>query len=119
MLRACVLAVGSAALLTASAAGAATRVGGFAQEAAVAGSIASYGITYSGHHTDIVRAHCRGLRRYGVHRSGSLDYYHRLNCDLTGADRNVYEAQVVVIRSSATGFSWQIVSGTRRSQPGG
>jgi allophanate hydrolase subunit 2 len=94
-------------------------VGGFAQEAAVAKSIASYGITYSGHHTDIVRAHCRGLRRYGVHRSGSLDSYHRLNCVLAGADRNVYEAQVVIIRSSSTGFSWQILSGTRSSQPGG
>ena len=88
---------------------------GFAQEAAVARSIASYGITYSGRHTDIARAHCRGLRRYGVHRSGSLDYYHRLTCDLTAADRNVYEAQVLISRSSSTGFSWQILSGTRHS----
>ncbi len=94
------------------------RVGGYAQEAPVAESIVSYGITYSGHHADIVRAHCRGLRQYGVHRSGSLDSYHRLNCDLTGADRNVYEAQVVIVRSSSIGFSWQIVSGTRHSQPG-
>ena len=92
---------------------------GFAQEAAVARSIASFDITYGGHHEDIVRAHCRGLRRYGVHRYGSLDFYHRLNCDLTGADGNVYAAQVVITRSSSASFSWQIVTGTRRSQPGG
>jgi hypothetical protein len=110
-----VLVVGAAALLTASAGGAATRVAGFAQEAAVAKSIASYGITYAGRHRDIVRAHCHGLRLYGVQRSGSRETYHRLNCDLTGADGNVYKAQVLIARSSSIGFSWQIVSGTRRS----
>ena len=110
----CVLAVGSAALLAVPAVGAATRSGGFAQEAAVAKSIASHGINYSGLHQDIVRAHCRGLGRYGVERSGSLESYHRLNCDLTDADRNVYEAQVLIIRSSSNSFSWQILSGTRR-----
>ena len=114
MRRACVLAAGCAALLAVPAVAAAIQVSGFAQEAAVAKSIASYGINYSGRHKEIVGAHCRGLRRYGVQRSGSLDSYHRLNCDLTGADRNVYEAQVLIIRSSSTGFSWQIVSGTRR-----
>ena len=80
------------------------RVSGFAQEAAVAKSIASYGITYAGRHKQIVRAHCRGLRRYGVQRSGLLDYYHRLTCNLTDADRNIYEAQVLIIRSSSTGL---------------
>ncbi len=115
MQRACVLAVGSAALLITPAVGTATRVSGFAHEAAVAKSVASHGITYAGRHKHIVRAHCRGLRRYGVQRSGSLDSYHRLTCNLTDADHNVYEAQVVIIRSSSTGFSWQILSGTRRS----
>ena len=115
MQRVCVFAVGFAALLAASAGGAATPVGGYAPEPAVARSIALYGITYSGRHTDIARAQCRGLPRYGVHRSGSLDYYHRLTCDLAGADRNLYEAQVLITRSSSTGFSWQILSGTRHS----
>ena len=109
------LAVVSAALLTASAVGTATRVRGVAQEAAVAKSIASHGITYAGRHEHIARAHCRGLPRYGVKRSGSLDYYHRLTCNLTDADRNIYEANVQITRSSSTGFfSWQILSGTRR-----
>lgn len=115
MQRACVIAVGFFALLTSTAGGAATRDGGFAQEAAVGRSIAAQGIAYAGRHTDIVRAQCRGLRRYGVQRSGSLDSYHRLNCDLTGADGNLYEAHVLIVRSSSTGFSWRIVSGTRRS----
>lgn len=114
MRRACVLAAGCAALLTVPAVGAATQISGFAQEATVAKSIASHGINYSGRHKDIVGVHCRGLSRYGVQRSGSLDFYHRLTCDLTGADRNIYEAQVLITRSSSTGFSWQIVSGTRR-----
>ena len=71
--------------------------------------------TTAGRHKDIVRAHCRGLRRYGVQQSGWRESYHRLNCDLTDADRNVYEAEVLIIRSSSTSFSWQILSGTRRS----
>ncbi|MGZ4314261.1 MAG: hypothetical protein ACXVRS_00360 [Gaiellaceae bacterium] len=115
MQRACVLAVGSAALLTTPAVGSAAQVSGFAHEAALAKSIASHGITYAGRHKHIVHAHCRGLRRYGVQRSGSLDSYHRLTCNLTDADRNVYAAQVLITRSSPTGFSWQILSGTRRS----
>ena len=114
MWRTCVLAVGCAALLPASGGGAATRVGGYAREAAVAKAIASQGITYDGRHKDIDRARCLGLRLYGVQRSGSLDSYNRLKCDLTGADRHVYEAQVLIVRSSSTGFSWRIVSGKRR-----
>jgi hypothetical protein len=38
-----------------------------------------------------------------------------LTCNLTGADRSVYEADVLIIRSSSTGFSWQILSGKRHS----
>ena len=107
------MAVVSAALLTSSAGGAATLGSGFAQEAAVAKSIASHGITYAGRHKQIVRAHCRGLPRYGVKQSGSLDYYHRLTCNLTDADRNIYQAQVLITQSSSTdSFSW-ILSGTR------
>ena len=113
---ACVVAAVSAALLAAPAVGTATRVSGFAHEAAVAKSIASHRITYAGRHKQIVRAQCRGLPRYGVQRSGPLDSYHRLTCNLTDADRNVYEAQVLITRSSSNGFfSWQILSGTRRS----
>ena len=111
----CVLAAVSAALLTAPAVRTAIRVSGFAQEAAVAKSIASHGITYASRHKHIVRASCRGLRRYGVKGSGPLDHYHRLTCNLTDADRNVYAVQVLIVRSSSTGFfSWQILSGTRR-----
>jgi len=113
MRRVCVLAVGCAALLAASAGGAARRVDGYAQEAAVAKAITSQGITYAGLHKDIDRAHCLGMRLYGVQRSGSL-VYHRLRCDLTDADRHIYEAQVMIVRSSSTGFSWEIVSGKRR-----
>lgn len=114
MRRVSVLAVGSAALLAASAGRAAIRVGGYAQEAAVARSIAAQGITYGGRHQQIERAHCVGLPRYGVQRSGSRNSYHRMKCDLTGADRHVYETQVLIVRSWSNGFSWQIVSGTRR-----
>jgi hypothetical protein len=54
------------------------------------------------------------LTRYGTRRSGTLNTYHRLNCDLTGGDRHLYQAQVLIVVSSSTGFSWRIVSGKRR-----
>jgi hypothetical protein len=113
MHRARVLAVGCAVLLATSAGRAAARVGGYAQEAAVAKAITSQGITYAGVHRSIDRAHCLGRRLSSVHDSGSLAY-HRLTCELTDADRHVYDTEVLIVSSWSTGFSWQIVSGKRR-----
>jgi hypothetical protein len=115
MRSACALAALAAALLAASTGAAATApAGGYAQEAALARAITSEGITYAGLHKAIDRARCLGLRLYGVQRSGPLDAFHRMRCDLTDADRHVYEAQVLIVRASSSGFSWEIVWGRRR-----
>jgi hypothetical protein len=87
---------------------------GYASEPAVAHSIAQHGISYAGAHKNIVAGHCHGLTRYGTRRSGVLKTYHRLNCDLTDSDSHVYQAQVLILGSSSTGFDWRIVSGKRR-----
>jgi hypothetical protein len=90
------------------------RSTGYASEAAVARSIAHHGISYAGTHKHITAGHCHGLMRYGTRRSGVLKTYHRLSCDLTGSDGHVYQAQVLILGSSSTAFSWRIVSGKRR-----
>lgn len=102
------------ALLVVPTAGATAQPRSYAHEAAVADSIASHGITYAGVHKDIAGGRCHGLARFGVKRIGLLNAYHRLYCNLTGRDRQVYEAQVLIVRSSSTGFSWRILSGKRR-----
>ena len=93
----------------------ATRSSGYAVEAAVAQSIASYGITYASIHLQIARGTCHGLTRFGVRRSGTRVMFHRLYCNLTARDGHVYDAQVLIVRSSSKGFSWRILSGKRRS----
>ena len=100
--------------LGAGSASGAVRSSGYASEAAVAHSIAQHGISYAGIHKNITTGRCHGLMRYGTRRNGALSTYHRLSCDLTGSDRHVYEAQVLIVGSSPTGFNWRILSGKRR-----
>jgi hypothetical protein len=108
-----------AAALLCGALGAGSALGafastGYASEAAVAHSIARHGISYAGVHKNITTGRCHGLARYGTRRNGALNTYHRLNCDLTGSDSHVYQAQVLIVGSSSTGFNWRILSGKRR-----
>ena len=108
-----------AAALLCGALGAGSALGafrsiGYASEAAVAHSIAQHGISYAGIHKNITTGRCHGLVRYGTRRNGALNTYHRLSCDLTGSDRHVYQAQVLIVGSSSTGFNWRILSGKRR-----
>jgi hypothetical protein len=95
-------AVAIAAVLTLAASGlagarttSARYVRAYTDETWLSHSLEAHGAYYNRRKIAVDIALCVGLRRYGVHTSTSgLDQFWRFKCDLTGAGRHFYTAQI-------------------------
>jgi hypothetical protein len=90
----------AAVFMTASTVAAQTHAApGWIDAMALDNTLEVSGIVASGRRVAVDNALCGGLRRYGHRAIGAFDQYHRFKCDLDGADRHLYEADVTFTRS--------------------
>lgn len=90
--------------------GGTTTTKGYALDLDLNAAIEKSGVTYEGSHVAIASALCAGEAQYGSKWVGYELEYHRFSCDLYDSAYNMYQAEVVITKSNAKYFWWQVVS---------